>query len=66
MGMRTLRQIAKQWELLGIAICTFCEFPLHDEAENHRCLADPNGCGCGSECSLKEDKCGCKQCGEVI
>jgi len=68
MGMRTLEQIARQWELLGIPLCNFCEFPLYEEdvefdsTLQHRCLADPDGCGCGEDCPIKEDKCGCHQC----
>lgn len=60
--MRTIEHIARQWELMGVSLCTFCEFPLGEEVEVHRCLADQYGCGCGLECSIKEDKCGCSQC----
>ena len=44
-------------------LCTFCESPIDDEEEeNHRCLAYEDGCGCGEDCPIKEDKCGCIQC----
>ena len=62
--MLTVQQIIRQWQLLGVRVCDFCKFPLCDEVEDHRCLADQNGCGCGEECSLKENKCGCIQCWE--
>ena len=42
--------------------CTFCEFPLDEEEENHRCLAYQDGCGCGEDCPIKVDKCECVQC----
>ena len=60
--MRTIEHIARQWELLGVDSCSFCEFPLMEEGPDHQCLANQDGCGCGEECSLKEDKCGCSQC----
>jgi len=61
--MRTIEYIARQWERLGVALCSFCESPIDDEEEeNHRCLADQHGCGCGPKCPIKEDKCGCIQC----
>ena len=60
--MRTIEHIARQWELMGVSLCTFCEFPLDEEVEVHCCLADQNGCGCGLECSIKVNKCGCIQC----
>jgi hypothetical protein len=60
--MRTIEHIARQWELLGVTLCNFCEFPLMEEESKHQCLANQDGCGCGEECSLKEDKCGCSQC----
>ena len=60
--MRTIEHIVRQWELLGVAQCSFCESPLEEEINNHRCLANQDGCGCGPECSLKENSCGCIQC----
>ena len=48
---------------VGVSPCSFCECPdSEEEEENHRCLAYQDGCGCGENCPIKEDKCGCIQC----
>jgi len=61
--VRTIEHITRQWQLLGVSLCSFCESPADEhEEENHRCLATPYGCGCGNDCPIKENTCGCMQC----
>ena len=47
----------------SISICGFCECPEGCyEEEYHRCLAESTGCGCGEDCPIRVEKCGCVQC----